>query len=135
MKQVFVDTNIFLRYLIGDDPVRYNKCRDIFKKAIDGKISLLTSDMVIAELIWTLRSFYKIQKSEIIEKVSIIISTPGLHIPNKNLLSEALLLYSIKNIDYIDSYNAIFMKHHNTSEIYSYDSDFDNIGGIERTGP
>jgi hypothetical protein len=39
-----------------------------------------TSEMVAAELVWTLLSYYKVPKAEIIEKVSIIISTPNLHI-------------------------------------------------------
>lgn len=51
MKTVFVDTNIFLRYLTADEPAKYEKCREIFKKAVDGKIRLMTSDMVVAELI------------------------------------------------------------------------------------
>gem|GEM_PF-5062500 len=33
MEKVFVDTNIFLRYLTKDDPAKYERCREIFKKA------------------------------------------------------------------------------------------------------
>lgn len=135
MKTVFVDTNIFLRYLTSDDPAKYEKCRELFKKAVDGKIRLLTSDMVIAELIWTLQSFYKVPKAEVIEKISILTNTPNLDIPNSGIIAEALIVYSRKNIDYIDAYNAVFMRHHNTSDIYSYDGDFDTIGGIKRIEP
>lgn len=135
MKTFFVDTNIFLRYLTSDDLAKYERCRDLFRKAVDGKIRLLTSDMVIAELIWTLQSFYEVSKTEIIEKISVILSTPNLIIPNAESIAEALIIYSRKNIDYIDAYNAVFMKHHNTNTIYSYDTDFDSIGGIERIEP
>ncbi|MDI6745386.1 MAG: PIN domain-containing protein [Thermodesulfovibrionales bacterium] len=135
MKTVFVDTNIFLRYLTADEPAKYEKCREIFKKAVDGKIRLLTSDMVVAELIWTLQSFYKVLKPEVIEKISILTNTPNLNIPNSGIIAEALIVYSRKNIDYIDAYNSVFMRHHNTGEIYSYDSDFDGIDGINRIEP
>ena len=135
MRSMFVDTNIFLRYLTADDAVKYEQCRELFKRAVDGKIVLLTSEMVVAELIWTLQSFYKVPKPEVIEKMAILTSTPNLVIPNSDLIAEALIVYSRNNIDYIDAYNAVFMRHHNTNDIYSYDADFDMIGGIKRIEP
>jgi len=135
MKKRFIDTNIFLRYLTKDDPSKYDKCREIFKKAIEGKITLVTSGMVIAELIWTLLSYYKIAKADIVEKVTIIVSTENLYIPDKNIIADALVLYSRKNIDYIDAYNAVFMKYHGLDKIYSYDRDFDAIEGVKRMEP
>jgi len=33
-------TIIFLRYLTADDPSKYKKCKELFKKAVEGKISL-----------------------------------------------------------------------------------------------
>lgn len=135
MRKKFIDTNIFLRYLTKDDPSTYDKCREIFKKGIDGKIALATSGMVIAELIWTLLSYYRVPKANAIEKVSIIVTTESLHIPEKDIIAEALVLYSRKNVDYIDAYNAVFMKYHGVDEIYSYNRDFDAIEGIKRVEP
>ena len=135
MPKKFIDTNIFLRYLTKDDPSKYEKCREIFKKAIEGKIELATSGMVIAELIWTLLSYYKVPKADVIEKISIIVGTENLYIPDKDIIADTLVLYGRKNIDYIDAYNAVFMKHHGLNEIYSYDEDFDAIEDIKREEP
>ena len=135
MKKKFVDTNIFLRYLTADDRVKYGRCRELLKSAIDGKIQLATSGMVIAELAWTLLSFYKVPKVDVVEKLSLIIGTDQIFIPDRELLAEALVLYGRKNIDFIDAYNAVFMGHHGMSEIYSYDKDFDRIEGMERKEP
>jgi len=121
--------------LQADDAVKYEQCRELFKRAVDGKIVLLTSEMVVAELLWTLQSFYKVPKPEVIEKMAILTSTPNLVIPNSDLIAEALIVYSRNNIDYIDAYNAVFMRHHNTSDIYSYDTDFDTISGVKRIEP
>jgi len=135
VEKKFVDTNVFLRYLIKDDPSAYERCREIFKKAIEGKITLVTSAMVIAELTWTLLSYYKVPKAEVIEKISIIISTKSLFIPGKEILADALVLYSRKNIDFIDAYNAVFMIQQGLDKIYSYDTDFDLVDGLERDEP
>ena len=135
MKEIFVDTNIFLRYLTRDDLSRFEKCREIFRKATRGEIVLITSAMVVAELMWTLLSYYKVPKIDVIEKVSIIVGTESLHIPEKDMIADALVLYGRKNMDYIDAYNAVFMMQQGLSEIYSYDEAFDGVEGIQRKEP
>ena len=135
MENKFVDTNVFLRYLTKDDPSKYERCRGMFKKALEGEMAISTSWMVIAELIWTLLSYYKVPKAEVIEKVSVILGTENLFIPDKDVLADALVLYARKNIDFIGAYNAAFMKYHGLREIYSYDEDFETIEGIERKEP
>ena len=135
MENKFVDTNIFLRYLTGDDHPKYERCRGLFKRAVEGEVGLSTSVMVIAELIWTLLSYYKVPKAEVVDKVSVIIGSENIFIPDKNLLADALVLYAQKNIDFIDAYNAVFMKYHGFREIYSYDEDFEMIEDIKRKEP
>ena len=135
MKKVFIDTNIFLRYLTKDDPVQYPRCRTLFKKAQNGEMLLITSTLVIAELIWTLASHYRVSKEQIIEKVSIIIVSDAVQIPDKEIIAEALVIYARKNIDYIDAYNSILMRKIGLKEIYSYDQDFDKFETVQRLEP
>ncbi len=135
METRFVDTNIFLRYLTGDDPLKYQKCRAMFKQAMNGEISVSTSGMVIAELIRTLLSYYKVPKAEVIEKVTVMVGTKNLSIPDKDILADALVLYARKNIDFIDAYNATFMRYQGLHDIYSYDEDFELIESIRRQEP
>jgi predicted nucleic acid-binding protein len=135
MENKFVDTNVFLRYLTKDDLSKYERCRAMFKRALEGEIAISTSGMVIAELIWTLVSYYKVPKADVIEKVSVILGTENLLIPDKDVLADSLVLYARKNIDFIDAYNAVFMKYQDIREIYSYDEDFETIEDIERKEP
>jgi uncharacterized protein len=135
METTFVDTNIFLRYLTKDDPSKYEKCREMFKRAMKGEIAITTSGMVIAELVWTLLSYYRVPKAEVIEKVSVIVGTKNLTIPERHIVADALVLYARKNIDFIDVYNAVFMRYHDLREIYSYDEDFELIEDIRRREP
>ncbi len=135
METTFVDTNIFLRYLTKDDPSKYEKCREMFKRAMKGEIAITTSGMVIAELVWTLLSYYKVPKAEVIEKVSVIVGTKNLSIPEKHIVADALVFYARKNIDFIDAYNAVFMRYHGLREIFSYDEDFELMEDIQRREP
>lgn len=134
-KKVFIDTNILIRFLTGDDPVQFPRCLRLFKRAQDGEVLLITSTLVIAELIWTLDSYYKIPKEQFIKKTSVIIGSPAVHLPEKDLIAAALVLYGRKNIDYIDAYNSVLMRQLELKEIYSYDKDFDKLDGIHRLEP
>jgi len=135
MEDIFVDANIFLRFLLKDDRKKAERCKKLFEKAQKGKVRLFTSDLVIAEVVWTLESFYKLSKKEVSENVKRLLTLENLGIPGSNLLIEALVIYEEKNIDFIDAYNYILMLHGGVEEIASYDGDFDNLYGIKRQEP
>ena len=107
----------------------------MFKRAMKGDITITTSGMVIAELVWTLLSYYKVPKAEVVEKVSVIVGTQYLTIPDKQVIADALVLYARKNIDFIDGYNAVFMRYRGIRDIYSYDEDFELVEEIQRREP
>ncbi len=63
-KKFFVDTNIFLRYLINDNQAISDKIERTFKKASLGEILLITNSLVIIEIIFVLESYYDKSKKE-----------------------------------------------------------------------
>ena len=131
----FVDTNIFIRYLTEDIPAKADACDKLFKSAISGKVKLFTTDLVIAEIIWVLESYYELSKNDIREKVEKILNTPNLFCPQKDIILSALNVYTEKNIDYIDSFNALTLKDMGIEEIYSYDPHYNRIEGLTRLEP
>lgn len=121
MASLFVDTNVFLRFLTNDDPVKAKRAEILFRDALRGKVKLATSLLVIAEIIWTLESFYNLEKSDIAGKVEKILNTPNLYCPEAPLLYMALDFYTHANIDFVDAYNAFHMKDQGLAEILTYD--------------
>ena len=131
----FVDTNVFLRVLTEDDPVKAVRCRRLFEQAIAGTISLETSDLVIAEIVWTLLSYYGLSKRVVIQKVGQILNTPNLSVTNHDVLMETLVVWGRYGCDFIDAYNAAMMQERGVSGVVSYDSDFDAIPMVRRREP
>jgi len=131
----FVDTNIFIRYLTNDVPNKADKCEEIFRKAVNREEDLYTTDMVIAEIVWVLESYYELPKMEVQEKVEKILNTPNLICPNKDLILTALALYTEKNIDFIDAYNAFILRKDGIRDVYSYDKHYDRISWLTRIAP
>ena len=65
-----VDTNILVRFLVGDDEFRAKKVYNIFKKAEANQEELFVPLPVILELVWVLESVYNIERKEIITSIS-----------------------------------------------------------------
>lgn len=123
----FIDTNVFLRYFTADSPTKSPKVKTLIQKLYEGSVEAETSDLVFAELVWVMESFYNVHPAEIAKKLSFILNLKGLKLPNKSLLLDAISSYVEKNVDFVDAYNAALMKHRSISFIYSYDKDFDNL--------
>lgn len=136
MDDLFVDTNIFLRFLTNDDPAKASKIEALFRKAVAGKISLVTTLLVIAEIVWTLESYYDLDKPDIESKVGTILNTPNLNVPESPVILQALDLYVRKNVDFIDAYNALTMKEQGIAKILTYDKKhFSRFDWVERVEP
>jgi len=127
----FIDTNILLRYLRNDLPEQADAVEALLKRAAAGNASLATNVMVIAELVWTCESFYKLSKQQIRDKVLMILNTPGLQVENHDLLVQATLLYADQNIDFIDAYNGCWAKSQEIPLVFTFDQrHYKRIPGI-----
>lgn len=121
MKTSFLDTNIFIRYLTNDDPVKADRVDKLLAKAAEGGMRLVTTEMVLAEVVWVLESYYRLKRGAIGPMIKAILATPGLETINAPLVEKAIELYIERNIDFIDGYIAAVMERRNISEIFSYD--------------
>jgi uncharacterized protein len=131
VERVFVDTNLFLRYLTNDAPLQAEAVEQLLKKAMTGKVALVTNSLVIAEIVWTLESFYRLSRSEIQEKVLAILNTTGLEVIEKDLVSQAIAGYSEKHVDFIDAYNAAWLLNRGMKVAYIFDrKHFQRFDGI-----
>ena len=121
MNKSFVDTNLFIRYLTNDDQEKADRVENLLKQAAVGVLTLITTEMVIAEIVWVLESFYELKPIAVAPLIRGIIATPGLEVINSSLISRALELYEGHNVDFIDGYIAAVMEKHGISDLYSYD--------------
>lgn len=127
MQHYFVDTNVVLRFLLKDNKILYPKAKKIFEEAEDGAINVWTTDVVILELIWTLKSLYKYDRFTIREKIESIIFLPNFEVLNKKLILQALQDFANKNVDFADAYNFQLAKKED-KKILSFDKDFRKLG-------
>ena len=133
----FLDTNILLRYLTGDDEQKAIACFELLRRVERGDESVTTSDLVIAETVFTLQSprSYGLSRQFIRERLEPIIALRGLRLPRKSLYSRAFGLYCTSGLSFVDAFNVAYMESRGLTEVYSYDTDFDRVDGISRVEP
>ena len=108
-ERAFADTNLFLRYLTNDVPAQADAVEALLRQAQAGELTLVTTALVIAEIVWTLESYYQLSRDEVKTKTLAIINTPGLEMAESDLLLQAARWYGEKNVDFIDAYNAAWL--------------------------
>jgi predicted nucleic-acid-binding protein len=133
---IFADTNLFLRYLTNDVPAQADLVEALLQRAAKGQLHLVTTALVIAEIVWTLESFYEVSKKDIQLKVLAILNTEGLKVEGDDLILQAIGLYAEKNVDFIDAYNAAWMLKSEVKKACTFDQKhFSRFEGIVAEPP
>jgi uncharacterized protein len=121
VKTAFVDANVFLRYLTNDDPEKANRVDSLLDRAAAGEVRLLTTEMVLAEVVWVLESSFGLKNHQIAPMVKAILASPGIEVINGHFVARALDYYLSHNIDFIDGYIAAVMEKRKVADIFSFD--------------
>jgi predicted nucleic-acid-binding protein len=99
-ERAFINTNLFLRFLTNDVPEQADAVERLLQRAGVGEIELVTNSQVIAEIVWTLESFYGLAPEDIKTKVMAILATPGVEVDDSSLVLQAIADYAEYNVDY-----------------------------------
>ncbi|MFH1769338.1 MAG: PIN domain-containing protein [Parcubacteria group bacterium] len=134
-KAYFIDTNIFLRALINDNARKYTEVVAFLEAVKKGRYKACSSSVVLAEIIWTLLSYYKLSKTDVVKSIEGIVNLNGLTFIENQSSAGALDLYKTHNVKYIDCliYSGL-QKTEKDWVVVSYDTDFDKLGA-ERMEP
>ncbi|GJL57049.1 MAG: hypothetical protein NPIRA02_41810 [Nitrospirales bacterium] len=126
-KPHLIDTNVLLRYLIGDDPHHAEKATSLMERVEAGTEDIEIAPMIVAEMIWTLEKFYEVPRNEIAQKLMAIFGFKGVKGPEKTIILIALRSFASTKIDFVDCYLASRAKEQN-SLVYTFDKkDFSRL--------
>lgn len=135
MKTAFVDAKVVIRLLTNAPPEMAEKVQRLFARVDAGEIRLFLPEIVVAEVVWVLQSYYHYPPTVISSLLQEFLSHEGLACEDKSRLLIALSLFADKNIDLIDALVSVQMNHEGIEEIYSFDQHFEQLSGIIRLTP
>jgi|SRR5579884_1249543 len=137
MEGIFLDTNVFLRHFLNDDPDKSRAARELFRSIERGSVTAWTTSLVIAEIVLVLSNakIYGVDRATIRDLLLPILSLPHLKLDHKRVYPRVFEHYVTYSVDYVDAYHAALVEHHGQDEVMSFDRDFDLIAGIHRREP
>jgi predicted nucleic acid-binding protein len=133
----FVDTDIVIRLLTGDDPVKQAQAASLFRVVEQGERSLAAPDTVIADAVHVLASprLYHLPRGEVGALLVLLLRLPGFKVENKRAVIKVLEIFSNTKLDFGDALIVATMQLSGSKTLFAYESDFDAVAGIERLTP
>ena len=96
-----IDTNIIIRFLIGDHEQHLQESMQIFQAIESGAFQVEILDVVLMESLFVLTKFYKLPKAEVVTDLKAMLAMEGVMNSDKLILFETLSLFADKNIDFV----------------------------------
>jgi len=103
MKHLWVDANVLLRFITKDPPALAERSAHLMAKAERGEVSLYVAPLVLAEVIWVLKSFYKYAMADIAHVMIALVSATGVAVDDRAAFIRAVELARDQNVDFIDA--------------------------------
>jgi predicted nucleic acid-binding protein len=127
----FVDTNVLVRHLTGDPPEMAARA----SAYIAAERELLLTDLVAAETVYVLESFYRAPRDQVAEAMRSLIAFDSVVCVDPALLLRAIEVYETDRIDFAEAYLVACAESTSVGKIASFDQSLDRVNTIERVEP
>jgi uncharacterized protein len=135
MAPPFIDSNILLCHLHGEHPDHSPRATALLARIERGELEAQLSDIVVFETVVTLERSYKVPKADIRGAILAILALPGIILQGKRRFIRIFEFYVDFNLPFGDAYIAAEMERFGSTELYSFDRQFNRVPGITRLEP
>ena len=137
MSEPFVDADVIIRLLTGDDPEKQAEAAALFGEVEAGRLTIAAPDTVIADAVYVLSSprLYRLPRLQVEALLRPLVRLGNFRVSNKAIVQEALYLYASSPIDFGDAMIVASMQQAGSEVVYSYDADFDRLATVVRHTP
>jgi predicted nucleic-acid-binding protein len=127
----FVDTNILIRHLTADTPDLAARATRFLQDADE----LLLPDLILAEVVYVLESFYEVPRDRVAEIARTILAFDAITVIDRDLVLRAVELYEVERLDFADAYLVASAEVTGIGAVASFDRTIGRIPSIQRVEP
>lgn len=127
---VLLDTNVVIRHLTGDPPAMARRAT----KLLATETELVLADLVLAECVYVLESFYEVERSRVAELMRAALAVPSIA-SDSELLLRALEIYELDRLDFAEAYLVAAAEFTGVKSIASFDKAIDRVPSVVRLAP
>jgi predicted nucleic-acid-binding protein len=124
----FVDTNVLVRHLTADPPDMAERATAFLAAATE----LYLADVIVAETIYVLESFYEAQRGRIATVIRSLLLMPSVVTVDAALLLRAIEIYEFDRLDFAEAYLVACAESTGVGRVASFDRAIDPITTVER---
>ena len=134
MKDLLLDANVVVRFLVQDDPKHGAAAKALFEKAERQEIRLHLDALGVAESVYVLTGRYGRSRAEVASVLLAIIQNAGVETAEEEIVADALRRFAGVNVDFADAWLAARAARFGRP-VASFDRDFDKFKDIKRQEP
>lgn len=127
----FVDTNVLVRHLTGDPAEMAVRATAYLRTETE----LLLADLVVAETVYVLESFYGTPRTQVAEAVRSLLALGSVVSVDSVLLLRAIEIYEVERLDFAEAYLVACAESTGINKVASFDRTIDRVGTVERVEP
>ncbi|MGI8440207.1 MAG: PIN domain-containing protein [Thermoleophilaceae bacterium] len=127
----FLDTNVLIRHVTADPPDQGRRAT----RMLIGEEELLLADLIVAECVYVLESFYELPRERVAELMRATIALPAIRVVDARTLLRALELYEVARIDFAEAYLAASAEVTGVGVVASFDRALDRVSTVCRLEP
>jgi predicted nucleic acid-binding protein len=127
----FVDTNVLVRHLTGDPPAMAARATAYLAVETD----LLLTDLVVAETVYVLESFYETPRAQVAEAIRSLVAFASVVTVDAAVLLRAIEVYESDRLDFAEAYLVACAETTGVNRVASFDKSIDRVATVERVEP
>ena len=134
MRELILDANVLVRFLVQDVPQQAKAAKKLVEQAESGALLLVVDPMIIAETVYVLTSYYKKPREAVANALLAFVQSDGVSVGEESRLVDALRRFQRMPVDFADAWlAATAVETHR--EVASFDRDLDRFGDVKRLEP
>jgi predicted nucleic-acid-binding protein len=122
---------VLIRHLTGDPPETAARAT----RALADSHELLLADLIVAECVYVLESFYEVPRARVAELMRAAIALPTVKTLDPATLRRALEVYEVDRLDFADAYLVAQAEATGVKQILSFDKSIDRVATVTRHEP
>ncbi len=126
MTTAWLDTNVVVRFLTRNPTDLAERADRLLSKAQSGEIAFRLTPIVVAEIVWVLRTVYGREAAEIAAGLSALLQADGILADQRDTLLEALDLMLEKRVAFPDAFVAVSARQAD-EPVCSFDRNFERL--------
>ena len=127
----FLDTNVLIRHFTGDPPDMAARAT----AALASTDELLLADLVVAECVYVLESFYEVPRERVAALMRSAIALPSIKTVDPPSLLRALEIYEVDRLDFAEAYLVSQAEATGVKTVLSFDKTVDRVKTVTRREP